>query len=183
MNNNLNKLKFIDATKKHGITWAIKYYAVEKIRYKRLYDKTYPIIYGTIGVAAVWYWQPNKEGTQKFIENVLPNTLTVAAVLAGFLATAQSVLISNMRSMLWKKLKRYGYDKDLINYHWEAIVSLFATITTIIVVTYIYTYKINHSNYSWLIPAVLWGLIIHSGLSSYRIMKIMSKIMTKISDE
>lgn len=132
-----------------------------------------PVVFGLAVFVGIWRAGLTEEQVGKLISDVLPTAVTVATVLAGFQATAQSVLIALIDSAAWKYLQRLKHDHRLVNYHWETIVSLlvFVGISLGVLVAKALGLPVGQSTV-W-VPGLLGATLVHSGTCSIRIAHLM----------
>jgi hypothetical protein len=85
------------------------------------WEKWHPYLLALIGAVA-WYWF---EPTFPKGDDILSASLSVGAILVGFLATAKSLLMT-LDTPVLQRLAAAGYIKDIASYMREGIYSLFA---------------------------------------------------------
>lgn len=91
--------------------------------YEHVYfERSYPYTLGLIA-GAVWCWA---EITLPSERDILGSTLTISAILTGFLATSKALLMS-IGSETMKQIKTSGYSSNLISYFGEATAFCFIT--------------------------------------------------------
>jgi hypothetical protein len=76
-------------------------------------ERWYPVLLGALSCLAWWY---NDLGFPKAAENLLAAAISLGAILAGFLATAKTVLIALRGTEVMKDLHRSAYIKDFVSY-------------------------------------------------------------------
>lgn len=111
------------------------------------------------------------------VEHALPEAMTVAAIFAGFQATAQSVLLSMLDSPAWKVLTSRNADDRLIDYHWSAIWTLLAFVACCLVV--ICARAMEHDVTAWAsyYPALLVTTAVWGAFSNWRIIRLMIRLL------
>ena len=113
------------------------------------------------------------------LTDVLPVAITVAAVLAGFQATAHSVLIAVIDTPAWKFLQAARHDVRVIEYHAETMNALFAFIGVAVVVMIVEATVGFTGTTADVGLAVLAGLFIWSALCCVRLSRCMVKLLKK----
>lgn len=84
----------------------------------RDFEAIYPYLGGTF-VAALWFLLGG--ALPKDDSALLSSSLTLGAILTGFLATAKAIFISLRNSTVMRELRDKGYSAHLISYMAEAI--------------------------------------------------------------
>lgn len=136
-------------------------------------EGTHPLLLGTAAAIAVWWSVLTEDQVSKLLEDVLPTAVTVATVLAGFQATAQSVLIALIDSPAWRYLQRLKHDHRLVNYHWETIVSLLVFVGISLGILIAKAVGVPVEKSVNVVPAVLAASLVHAALCSVRIARLM----------
>lgn len=132
-----------------------------------------PVVFAVAAFVGVWRAGLTEEQVGKLVSDVLPTAVTVATVLAGFQATAQSVLIALIDSPAWKYLQRLKHDHRLVNYHWETIASLLIFIGLSLGVLIAKALGLAVENSTLWVPGLLGATLVHSGACSIRIAHLM----------
>lgn len=86
-------------------------------------ERIYPYLAGAIAFAVWWYFHPV---FPKNPEQVLSSSLTIGAILTGFLATSKAILMGLRGTPVWESLHSSGYITDLVSYLAQAIWVSFA---------------------------------------------------------
>ncbi len=133
----------------------------------------YPRLLAIVAGVVIWRTDLSEAHVGTLIADILPIAVTLATVLAGFQATAQSVLVALIDSAAWKYLQRIEHDQRLVDYHWESILSLLLFITLSLAVLIAKAVSVQVASFTSLLPAAFGGLLIHSGLCCFRIMRLM----------
>ena len=146
----------------------------------RIAERFYPavggvacfVLYSSIGTHTPAY--------DDIVQNVLPSAVSVAAVLAGFQATAQSIMLAVVGSDTIQRLKQSQHYLVLISYLWETVISLLLFVSLGLFVQWR-----QAAGAPTLIPerwwlAILAGVLVWSGFSSLRIMFLMVKILRNV---
>lgn len=93
-----------------------------------LFERSYPYLGG---VAALFIWLLTEVSLPEE-KDILSSTLTISAILTGFLATSKALLMS-IGSDTMTQIKNSSYGSSLISYFGEAI--LFSFLTCIVSLT------------------------------------------------
>lgn len=88
------------------------------------FERIYPFLFG-IAAGIVW-WLTDMAIPGAAHDAILSSSLSLGAILTGFLATSKTILISLMGTSVMERLKSSGYDADLIQYLAHAIWLSFA---------------------------------------------------------
>lgn len=143
-------------------------------------EAAYPFIVAIAAGFAVWKWSHlSPDHVLKLIEHVLPIAVTVAAVLAGFQATAQSVLISLLDSNAWRYLQRNNHDARIVDFHWAAIWSLLIFVLVSLGIIVVQAVGFDLASRTRLIPVVLVIMFTLAVLCAHRVAYVMVKILRK----
>jgi hypothetical protein len=94
------------------------------------FEKRYPY-FGSLLAVGIWWWLGKPFPTD--VKEFLAAALTFAAILTGFLATAQAILMALPAESVMGQIKSSGYIDELIRYMREAFIGmlLFAIINLI----------------------------------------------------
>lgn len=82
------------------------------------WERSYPYVGGAVAFAGWWYACPSFPAD---VQPVLGASLTLSAILTGFLATSKAILMSLHGSTMAKGLRESGYIDDLVSYLAQAI--------------------------------------------------------------
>jgi hypothetical protein len=144
---------------------------------KGYFEAFHPWLMG--GVVFFFVYRANISDAQfkEVVERVLPPTISVSSVLAGFQGAGQAVLLSSLHSGTIEFLKRTGHYKRLVSYLWRAIFTLMFTVAASLVVVFL----VASGKPAWLhnapTLAVLSGLFASAAAASYRINRLMFRIL------
>lgn len=134
-------------------------------------ERIYPYVVGAVSaVAWLGFDGPFPEHTKEF----LAASISFAAILTGFIATAQSILMALPSESIMGQLRRSGYIADIVAYMREAILGLmmFALVN---VVGFFFDPSAlpRWYKFGWMLTGVT-GL-----LAFYRVTSITAKIMQR----
>jgi len=131
------------------------------------WEKWHPYLLALIGAAAWYRFEPVfPKGN-----DILSASLTVGAILVGFLATAKSLLMT-LDTPVLRRLAAAGYIKDIASYMGQGIYILF-----IFCVWSMLGYFIDTA---WPWYGIVWFFLVASGsLAFLRVTKIMLKLFEK----
>jgi len=133
----------------------------------RLYfERWYPVS-GAVLAGVVWYFLKFQLPTDE--HEILNASLTLGAILTGFMSTAMTLLVSLHGSEVLKQLKDAGYITDLLRYLGEAIWFSFAF--SAISIIGLFVDRPNWYGIVWIVFAI------GSGLSFIRVTRITLKVI------
>ena len=127
--------------------------------------------------SVAWWWCDG-EIPEYFAKELLAALISAAAVAAGFLTTALSILLPIATSTTGAKLRKSGYDRDLFKYMRSAIWSCM-TLAAIAVVAF-FTFKANKP--SALASALLIYTAAHAAAALVRVAEILLSIFERASE-
>jgi len=87
-------------------------------------EKAYPVGGGCLAVAIFWLATRDRAEPEAFA-TLFSNTISLAGIAVGFLATAQSIMLSVGERRLLRQFRQIGYEKHLHQYFMDAIHSSF----------------------------------------------------------
>ena len=152
---------------------------LSELHLARRWEAWHPVVFG-LGFLW-WAWGMPVSATQQaaLYNHVLPIALTLASILAGFQATGHSVLLAIVGSSAWEHLQRLGLADQVVRFHWEAIRALMLFIALALVV--LVAHALGHAHGAgWdQAPAVLGGVLVWAGAGSYRVVRLMVKLLRK----
>lgn len=148
-----------------------------KLRPRQRIEKWYPCVAGFVGGTVGWDWARDTVISEALTDDVLPMATTVTAILAGFQASAQSVLLALIGNDVWAYLKRNGHSNRLLGYHWETIWTLFAFVALALIVLAIRATSAVPATPHPVLMGILIGLLAWSLMASHRICHIMYLIL------
>lgn len=141
------------------------------------FERWYPLAGGAVSVVAVRYSGLSLAEGTTVVDKVLPITVSAAAILAGFQATAQSVMLALLDSAAAKFLKRAEKFDLLVKYHWSAILALLLFVAVSIGVLISRSLAAPDSTVSWWTLGILVFLLGWASLASVRITRLMVKLL------
>ena len=133
-------------------------------------ERYYPISVALIAGAVAWKFQVPFPDDQK---EFLAAALGLGAVLTGFIATAQSILMALPSESVMGRLRSSGYIEDLVRYMAEA---LYAGIGYCFL-NLLGFYIAFHKDYYLQFSPVWIAASIYSVLTFMRVTKVMMRIM------
>jgi hypothetical protein len=123
-----------------------------------------------------WWWFDG-EISEAFAKELLAAILSAAAVAAGFLTTALSILLPIATSTTGERLRRSGYDRDLFKYMRSAIWScMFLAAVAVIA---FFTLK-GGKPAAW-VSALLIYTSSHSAVALVRVAEILMSVFERAS--
>ncbi|PFC01840.1 hypothetical protein [Bacillus thuringiensis] len=146
---------------------------------RRKIECMYPILLGSIGGLITFQFQFNLAS----IKNLLPilgATVTISAIIIGFLATMVSILISLTNSNVMQRLKNAKANETLSWYIKEAIIIGFILAIYCLVLHMFEKYDEYGSK---LMLSFYVGLLIYFVSTAYRIFHIILNILTSVLNE
>lgn len=133
-------------------------------------ERSYPVVMAAVAGAVAWHF---KWSLPPDLKEFLAAALGLGAVLTGFIATAQAILMALPSESVMGKLKSSGYVHILVAYIAEA---LYAGVG-FCGVNLVGFFVIAHAELS-LYLAVAWVVLaLYSALSFIRVTKLMMTIM------
>jgi len=150
----------------------VVYAMLKHIFSQRIRDRVYPYL---VAVAATMLWHSLDISFPQNPSNILSATLTLAAILTGFLATAKAILMGLRGTELLKALHQSGYIDDLITYLAEAFWFCF-TLSIWVLVGFFVTMSDIYE--------LLWILLSTLAATTYiRVSNIMLKALRHVAGE
>lgn len=146
---------------------------------KRKIECMYPVLLGSMGVFITFQFQFNLLS----INNLLPilgATVTISAIIIGFLATMVSILISLTNSNVMQRLKNARANETLSWYIKEAIIVGFILAIYCLV---LHMFDKYDGDASKLMLSFYVGLLIYFVSTAYRIFHIILNILTSVLNE
>jgi hypothetical protein len=141
------------------------------------YERWYPLGWALVAGALSCCWPLDRNQVDRLISIVLPVAISVAAILAGFQTTAQSVMLALMDSPSARFLRRTGHYDTLVGFHWVAIASLLVFIAVALAILAAKAIGDGVNQHGRLIPGVLVCLFILATAASFRVMRLMFKLL------
>jgi hypothetical protein len=111
------------------------------------------------------------------VTGVLPIALTVTAILAGFVTTAQSMLLVLMDRPVVARLRASGHFEPLVGYFREVVRSMACFIAVAISVLVLDACGVRLLQHDRLVPAALAGCFIWVCFSGLRMNRLMLKLL------
>lgn len=144
-----------------------------KGRMEKYVERWYPLVISTItGILIYILSSKYRIDIEKITSDLFPNTINLGGIVIGFLAAAKSILFSIENSYIVQQFKKANIYKKLINYFMDAI-----NLGFILVIASIIGSLINFENPNKILYVYFsfWAaLIVATGLSSYRVIRIFS---------
>lgn len=134
-------------------------------------ERYYPNLAASIAAAAWWYFSLKLPADEK---EFLAAALSLGAVLTGFIATAQAILMALPNDSVMARLRTSGYVPDLVRYIGSALFGgvLFCTVCLL------GFFLLSSDEMVKKIYSTLWIFLgVFTLLAFYRITTIMMKIM------
>lgn len=154
----------------------------QKVDPKLLWERAYPFIFGAI-TALLVLDSSESEKLYAAVENSIGSVIGVASIFVGFLATAMSILITLGANSFATRLKEAGVIKRILGYLWVAVfMSLLVVAFSITLSCFEQASWFVGRNKVWY-TSIWSALLISMALASYRSIRFMYKILSKISDE
>jgi hypothetical protein len=113
------------------------------------------------------------------VVQVVPVTITVAAILAGFQATAESLLLAQVESRLVRSLSESGHYQKLVDYFRESARSLSWFIALAIAVLVMDACRVRVPYHERLVPAALAFFFVWAFAANSRVSRLMIAILRK----
>jgi hypothetical protein len=140
-----------------------------------IFEKYHPLAFSILAAVA-WGWLSYSVGVNmpRDEKEFLAAALSLGAVLTGFIATAQAILMALPSDSVMGRLRSTGYVNDLVEYIGRALFGGFCfCVISLLGFSILYT--------SPTFKQVFWGLWIalgvYSGLTFLRVSTIMLRIM------
>lgn len=132
-----------------------------------LLEKIYPYFGGAISAALWWYLGLDLPSPP---ELVLSSSLTLGAILTGFLATSKTILISLRGTEVMESLKESTYIDELVSYIAQAVWLSFAF--SVLAIVGLFMSSPTH------VFSIVWIFFaIASGLAFIRVTNVILKII------
>lgn len=155
-------------------------------RYRRWYrgsvlrgaiERWHPFVVGLGAAVLGWEAGLTDADIRGLLDKVLSDAVSVAAVLAGFQATAQSVMMSLIESPAWAFLKKVKHDQALVRYHWTAIWTLLAFVGVSLAFLALDAVGFQVTSWTRAVPASLSLLIVWGAAANIRIIRLMTHLL------
>ena len=140
------------------------------------YEQWYPASLGVVGFLIAFFIHIGLDEFDKLMKDVMTDAVTVAAILAGYQATIQVILLSMTKSRVIRKLKTHKLYGDLLAYIRVGTSSLILFIAIAMIVVYYYAAGGFHTHFRF-VASLLAGLFVYSMAASARIMFIIMKLI------
>lgn len=140
-------------------------------------ERWFPYGLAALAGALTCCWNLDPTQMDRLVGTVVPVAISVAAILAGFQTTAQSVMLALLDSSSAKFLRRTGHYDTLIGFHWAAITSLLAFIGVALGILAAKAIADAINQHGRLVPSVLSLLFVLAVAASFRVMHLMFKLL------
>lgn len=140
-------------------------------------ERWHPFALGVVAGVLGWKAGLTDANVRGLLDKVLSDAVSVAAVLAGFQATAQSVMMSLIESPAWAFLKKVKHDRVLVSYHWTAIWTLLAFVGVSLGFLALDAVGYDVTKWTRLVPATLALLIVWGAAANIRIIRLMADLL------
>ncbi|MFA2812041.1 hypothetical protein [Bacillus mycoides] len=145
----------------------------------RKIEYLYPFLLGIIVVVVVYQFNITLASIKNLL-SILSATVTISAIIIGFLATMVSILISLTNSNVMQRLKSARANETLSWYIKEAIIIGFMLAIYCLVLHMFDKYDGNGSK---LLVSFYAGLLTYFVFAAYRIFHIILNILTSVLNE
>ncbi|MGX5569847.1 hypothetical protein ACWKT7_29820 [Bacillus toyonensis] len=145
----------------------------------RKIEYLYPFLLGTIATVVVFQFKIDLASINNFVP-ILGATVTISAIIIGFLATMVSILISLTNSNVMKRLKSARANETLSWYIKEAIIIGLMLAIYCLVLHMFDKYKGDGSEF---LLSLYVGLLTYFVFAAYRIFHIILNILTSVLNE
>lgn len=146
-------------------------------RARQRFEAWYPTLLGAVVAGGFWIWPPSAQNRTDMLDEVLPILVSAVAILAGFQATAQSVMIALLDSPAVALLKRINHFQRLISYHRDAIVALLLFVLISIVVLSVRAIAADGESVDVWVFAMLLGVLAWAMATTHRIISLTVKVL------
>lgn len=131
------------------------------------WERAYPYLAGALAALVWWLFTPEFHANKS---DVLSASLTIGAILTGFLATSKAILLSLNSMPIMDELKRSGYIKDLVSYLAQAILCSFGYAVVSLV-----GFFLNGCDVYWVVWA---GVGVIAAFTFIRVVRIQLRILS-----
>ncbi|MCB9848233.1 MAG: hypothetical protein H6814_07435 [Phycisphaeraceae bacterium] len=148
------------------------------------FEKKYPIGAGAICSMLLLFFLPgdckiNCWALDRVVKQVLPLSIQVAAILAGFQAMAPAILLGVSDSEIVSLLRKNGHYERLVGYVSRACLWLLVYLVLAMVV--LCDYETNREFYlgAKFTLSVLSGFYVFAFVASYRVIRLVTRLLAK----
>ncbi|MCM3454417.1 hypothetical protein M3685_10720 [Heyndrickxia oleronia] len=145
----------------------------------RKWELSYPYIFALLMFIVVFYFKWDLKDVNN-LPAILSSAVTISSIIIAFLATMISILISLGNSTVMKRINNNDSEGLLIGYNKTSIISGFLLAIYSMILNVFIGLDGLISN---ILLAALVALIVHFTLSSYRIVNLVSSILTQVLKE
>lgn len=151
---------------------------IGRSRVRLLHEKDRPFRRGLLAALVAWVAFP-ATFVDKLTVDVLPTAVTVAAILAGLMSTAQSILLALIDKPVIAYLKAEKHYDTLIDYQRASFRTQLWFIAASLLVMVLRADGFHPPLYTRLVPAALAFLWVWAWSSTSRQMELMFKLLRK----
>lgn len=144
------------------------------VKWGLIAERAYPYVLGVI-VGVIYYYCRSRLPAARNPTDLLAALVNVSAIAVGFLATAQSVLLSIEGRTVMKRLKEQGYDKRLFGYLSTSI-SLGFVLAVVSALALIVDFDVP-ARWHQVAVAAWAALVVMSLMTWFRIARLFAKIL------
>ncbi len=171
----------------------------EETQFSKRKEHWYPFCTGVAAMLLLWRCPTGDGAYDTLMEDVIPTSVSVAAILAGFQGTIHTIMLSLRDGRVIRSLKEHGHYDRLISYVNAGVVSLLSFVVVSLIALSFKAVSLRPLDLvpEWLsgpvaqllskigfvpsgsaaMTAFLAGLLIYSLLASHRIVRIIVRIL------
>jgi hypothetical protein len=150
---------------------------VERLQVARRWEQWHPLGLAIIVGMVTALVGLSRKSVDATVTLVLPTAVTVAAMLAGFLTTAQTLLLVLISTPAVQSLRRSGHFDRLVRFFWEVGRAFICFIGAALVSMAVTVCGGTFPAHDRLLPAVLAGTFVWAALTSVRMSRLITKLL------
>jgi hypothetical protein len=150
---------------------------VQRTQLARRWEAWRPRAIGLLAATGAAWAGLQHTSVTAIVTSVLPVALTVTAILAGFVTTAQSMLLVLMDLPVIARLRASGHYDALVGYFLEVVRSMACFVAVAISILVVRACGLQLPAHDRLVPALLAGCFTWVCLSGLRMNRLMLKLL------
>jgi ABC-type spermidine/putrescine transport system permease subunit II len=145
----------------------------------KVWEGIYPYVFSTIAIVIILFGKWEIIDVKNF-ESILNATVTVSSIVIAFLGTMISILLTLTNAEVMKRIRVNGAHTTLTSYISQAIIGglLLAVYSMVLFMLVGYTGILAN-----ILLAAFLGLVVFLFGSSFRIMYVISRVLTSVLNE
>lgn len=147
----------------------------------RLWEASSPFLLGLCAGLAGLLARLPADSVDRLVRDVVPVAISVAAVLAGFQTTAQSLMLVLIDTPAMKALRATGHYEKLVGFFWASMRTLARFIAFALVVMVCDACRYRLPWHERTVPALLAFSFVRAALTTIRMGRLTIKLLLKKS--